>query len=427
MQKLSIYNYLLDSDKIGKFIYNSRTNSFIKISDRLFDKLNSKNIDIELLPENIKSKFEDLKVIVDEAEDIDYFYNKKLAKYVQSFSTQQLILTIATTTKCNFRCPYCYEIGTLKYSSTETINNNIIKYIEKKDAQNIQICWYGGEPLLNFKSIKYITEILKNQYNGKKISYSIVTNGYLLTKEIVEFFKKYKLSQVQITIDGLKETNDKTRILANGKGTFDVIIKNLKYAVQEMNDTIFSIRVNVDKTNIDEYPKLHKFLREELNTSNLYIYHSYITDYTNNLPNCINRHQEFQYNLLLAKEHKIIDFHIYPQFELGGCSADSMNYHVIDPKGHLYKCWNDIGREDRITGTILEKDNIKINYALLSRYIVGSNMYDDEKCKSCFLFPVCKGGCAYHRMRNVNTSICPIIPKDIGSYLELHYQNLTKP
>lgn len=136
--------------------------------------------------------------------------------------------------------------------------DKIICFIENNDAKEVHIKWYGGEPLVNFQSISYISNILKNNYKGKQISYSIVTNGYLIDDKVIEVFRRYKLTSMQITIDGPKEIHDKTRILANGDGTFDTIIENLKIAIPKLPECLFSIRVNIDKKNCYEYPTIKK-------------------------------------------------------------------------------------------------------------------------------------------------------------------------
>lgn len=426
MQKWSRYNYILNSSARGKFIYNSRTNSFTRINEALFNILDKKEIDLRLINDDIKSKLKELKVIVEEKEDDDYYYNKKFTKRCLGFSKKNLSLTIATTTHCNFRCPYCYEECSEKTSLTIEMCDKIVRFIENNDAKDVHIKWYGGEPLLNFKHIEYISNILKNKYKGKKITYSIITNGYLMDKGVVELFRKYKLTSFQVTIDGPKDIHNKTRILANGEGTFDKIVENLENAIKRLPNSICYIRVNLDKKNCYDYPMLHKYLKDKLNYENLYVYHSFIKEYGTKLPDCIQRKNEFSFHEDLINKYGIIDMNLYPKFDIGGCISDHINGFVIDPNGYLYKCWVDIGKQEKIVGTIDDNkyaDNTQIN--LLSRYMVGVDMFNDDKCKKCCLLPVCNGGCNHDRI-NMRKDYCPMRPKDIGKYLELHYQQLKK-
>lgn len=425
METWSRYNYILDSNKLGKFIFNSRTNSFTKIGNNIFEILNKNANDFYLLNKDIKDKFKELKIIVEEKEDDDYYYNKKFYKYLNSFSQNSLLLTIATTTECNFRCPYCFEREVLKATLTKKEEDAIIKFINNNSAKSVSITWYGGEPLLNFKSIKAITEILKNEYNGKKIVYSMVTNGYLLTPQVVDFLKNFRFEYIQVTLDGIKEINDKTRILANGKGSFDVIIKNIEYARSAMPECLFKIRANTDKNNINLYPKLYEFLREKFHESkNIHIYHSFITDYNNNLANCVATSDTHIYNKMLAETENIIDFDTYPEFSIGGCTADSLNGFVIDPKGQICKCWLEVGKPDKVVGSIMDNNSGKFNYNLLSQYMVNSDMYNNQKCKDCFLFPCCPGGCSYQRIEHGHEKACPYTLEEIKTYLELNYAKL---
>ena len=94
-----------------------------------------------------------------------------------------------------------------------------------------------------------------------------------------------------------------------------------------------------------------------------------------------------------------LEVNFRPEYTVGGCGATIVNYFVIGPKGELYKCWNDIGDENFIVGNVVE--NKITNYELLSRYIGGPNMMDDPKCCECKLFPICDGGCAWNRHKNI--------------------------
>lgn len=141
---------------------------------------------------------------------------------------------------CNLRCTYCFEKTKNKTHMSEETGVAALHMLESNllynRAHNIQddkalnIMLFGGEPLLNFKTIKAIME------EGKKITaasvgYQIITNGTILTQEMLDYFKDFVQTggafNVQLSIDGIKETNDQYRIYPDGSGSFDTIAKNI--------------------------------------------------------------------------------------------------------------------------------------------------------------------------------------------------------
>ncbi|MCK5506625.1 MAG: 4Fe-4S cluster-binding domain-containing protein, partial [Thermodesulfovibrionia bacterium] len=114
---------------------------------------------------------------------------------------------------CNLACKYCFE-GKLKgkhYMSSETANQ-LIDFAEKyySRGNNIHIDFYGGEPLLSFNNIKYISGELKAAAEEKDLQYTsgLITNGTLLIKDRVNELMSYGLKDVKVTLDGLKDNHD---------------------------------------------------------------------------------------------------------------------------------------------------------------------------------------------------------------------------
>ncbi|RPH32209.1 MAG: radical SAM protein [Bacteroidales bacterium] len=163
---------------------------------------------------------------------LDFFSDELFEDKNQTEISQ---LTFLCSTSCNLRCKYCYaQEGSYDYPaenmSVDTANKTIDFFVEK--YSNIgSILFFGGEALLNFKLIKSVVERLENFQKLGKISYlpkySLITNGTLLNDEIMKFLSAHEFN-VTVSIDGSKVINDELRVFPNGKGSFDVIIKNIK-------------------------------------------------------------------------------------------------------------------------------------------------------------------------------------------------------
>jgi len=152
------------------------------------------------------------------------------------------------TDDCNLRCKYCKFGGTYDYVKTHIkrnmsyeIINASLRFIANhyKKKETLIIAFYGGEPLLEFKKIKYIVENLNNQY--KNVRYAFTTNGVLLKNEIITFLIKNNFS-IKISLDGPKIAHDRNRITQNGTGSFDLIEKKINM-IKKTNLNFFKKKV----------------------------------------------------------------------------------------------------------------------------------------------------------------------------------------
>lgn len=239
--KWSKYNYILNC-KHGVFVYNSTTNSFLKISKTLLDSLkNIKDWDLEIdeLDEDIKKILVAHNIVVSNDFDNKYLTKLKFIHRRSAFANSQLSLTIATTTDCNFKCPYCYEEGISHTKMDEETETAIIDYINTIKPKSLYITWYGGEPLMNFKTIERLMKNINELSYIEEVKYDMVTNGSLLTEKVGSYFIEKKLKNVQITIDGLEENHNRTRITKNGKSSYRIILSNLDKALEILPDCHF--------------------------------------------------------------------------------------------------------------------------------------------------------------------------------------------
>ena len=182
--------------------------------------------------------------------------------------TDQLRITVLTTLQCNFACDYCIQGDHGDYNknaakmSTETAGR-VAEWAERRlDAlrpESFVLTFFGGEPLLNLPVMYYLAERLwaSCQARGVRMLINVITNGLLLTPEMVNRLNACGLNGIKITLDGDRDTHNRMRPLRGGQGTFDRIIRN----VQEIAHlTRVSIGGNFDMETADSYPALLDFL-----------------------------------------------------------------------------------------------------------------------------------------------------------------------
>lgn len=148
-------------------------------------------------------------------------------------------LTINLSHDCNLRCRYCYADsgsyrGPRRLLSIEK-GRQIIDYFSAVYDNISNIQFFGGEPLLNFHIIGPLCDYIFEVF-GKKCSslpvLSVVTNGTILNKTIVNMIRKYQIC-VTVSLDGLASINDCLRVYKNGSGSFNRIVSNIQILSRE--------------------------------------------------------------------------------------------------------------------------------------------------------------------------------------------------
>ncbi len=179
---------------------------------------------------------------------------------------QQAILQI--TQRCNLRCAYCAYSGRYenrshspKSMSFETAKQAIdMALAHSEDTMNFVLGFYGGEPLLELPLIKQCVDYVKKQAPDRKITYSMTTNGTLLTPEVYGYLINNQFS-ILISLDGPKQIHDQSRKFPNGSGSYDLIMNNIRHIHREYpqshNDLRFNAVINPE-TDDNCLPSLFK-------------------------------------------------------------------------------------------------------------------------------------------------------------------------
>lgn len=298
--------------------------------------------------------------------------------------------TILTTTECNARCTYCYELDIEnKHSMSAETANKIADYIINNGSKMrpLTISWFGGEPLFNKEVINLITTKVRS--SGFELSTSMISNGYLFDDKTIYLAKHvWGLNSIQITLDGTESVYNKTKryIYKDDPNPFKTVINNIHNLIK--NNIFVSIRLNGGVYNSDNLLELVKFLGEEFkdvkNKMQIYVWEIF----TNRA-----RTEEEAQKLFpkLTEIHNLIHelgFNSPQNLENGiktiHCMVDAGNGVIIDPSGNLGLCEH-YPHTDFIGH--IDEPHIK-NFEIIKswRNYTSTN---ESICKTCPIRPIC--------------------------------------
>lgn len=431
LMQWSRYSHLFLSKSHGWLLFNSASGSFLELDDRAAEAVkqiqeNPEAYDFESSPQ-LYLMLRSGGYLVKDGQDDDFYYLLTMKRREQNYVTRTLLLTIAVTRSCNFRCSYCYESDRSGAPMSEEVEEKLLDFIEMHKRQDqLYITWYGGEPLLAIDRIRSIDRKLKERSRAYRAS--VITNGYLLGPDIIRDLNDLNIEHMQITLDGNRDTHDSRRIRLDGGGTFDVILGNLDHLMASDYRGTVSIRVNVDMRNRSEFRDVYCMIRDRFPAEfgkQILVYPGYVKGEGHPDASCFFDSCEMgRFVADLAKEDGIDAMPLLPQRIPAGCTLTKRCAYVVGPQGELYKCWDDIGIPELVVGHI--DDRTDWNMALIARGMEGCSYLNSPQCRECYFFPVCDGGCHKVRLRNLedggNRDSCSYFRDHLEELLELYYE-----
>ena len=360
-------------------------------------------------------------------------------------STDQVRLTVLTTLQCNFACDYCIQGDHGDYNkhaakmSLETAAR-VADWTESRlDAlapSSFVLTLFGGEPLLNLPVAYYLAERLWTacQARGMSMLVNVITNGLLLTEEVVDRLKPYGLNGIKITLDGDRDTHNRMRPLRGGQGTFDRIVANIRRVAHK---TRIAIGGNFDADSVDSYPALLDFLAAEdfapyiskvafkpvIRQSQPAAPKGFIpltavggegkplngacmtsagTGVSRVCDTCNFVDEKMSY---LREETKKRGFHTMDGVHMGPCEIHKKHSYTIGPDGALYACPGFAGESQMSVGHIDAAYQARRSHALEQ----FERLSAWKECHDCAFIPVCAGGCtvaAHNELGDMHAPNC---------------------
>lgn len=360
---------------------------------------------------------EDIKTALEECHTLEkeqmLFTRDVYENAIEHFTQQKTVvkaLCLHIAHDCNLACRYCFAEegeyhGHRELMTYETGKQALDFLIANSGSRvNLEVDFFGGEPLMNWKVIKDLVLYGREQekLHNKKFRFTLTTNGVLLNDEIMEFANR-EMANVVLSIDGRKEVNDHMRPFPKGAGSYDLILPKFQKFAESRNQEKYYVRGTFTRHNLD-------FSEDVLHLADLGFEQISVepvvapdeAEYAireEDLPQIYEEYDKLSREMILREKegrgfnffHFMIDLTGGPCVykRLSGCGSGT-EYLAVTPWGDLYPCHQFVGEDKFLMGNVW--DGIKGTE--IQDEFRKCNVYTKEECKDCFARFYCSGGCA---------------------------------
>ena len=408
------YNIVLDVNSgsvhvVDDIVYDIiplyEDNDTEEIVKKLGDRYKEEDI-LEACAEIEELKREEVLFTEDIYEDyIDKFTKEK----EQSGIVKAMCLHIAHD--CNLACKYCFaeegEYHGRRALMSAEVGKKALDFLVANSGKrrNLEVDFFGGEPLMNFGVVKEIVEYGRQleKEHDKLFRFTMTTNGVLLNDEVQEFVNK-ECGNVVLSVDGRKEVHDMMRPFRNGQGSYDLIMPKFKKIADSRNQMNYYVRGTFTHNNLD-------FSKDVLSLADLGYKQISVEpvvadeseDYAlreEDLPKIYEEYDKLAVEMIKREKegrgfnffHFMVDLTggpcVYKRLSGCGCGTE---YLAVTPWGDFYPCHQFVGHEEFIMGNVYEG----IKTPDIRHMFNESNVYSKDKCKDCFCKFYCSGCLLY--------------------------------
>jgi uncharacterized protein len=416
----------------GKFLlFNALHSSLLEIDQLKASIIASWGDEMEFVENIIRLEQNDLKVLTENFFLVEKDFDELsiIRQRHQDFKRRiseggEFELLINPTNGCNMSCAYCFE------SEDKTANvlrqdviDNILKKVEEEvknprsPIKSIQITWFGGEPLLNPKSIKSLSSKFIDIAQKYHLSYkgAIITNGTLFTPQIWQLFKDCQIKRAQVSIDGSHAEHNARRPLKNNKDSYSTILDNLQAAPADFNITL---RIHADRQVVQSLPSLLDELQERgiwpqrARYIYLHLAQKKYNAFSIEEKGIYLNQQEYAYakytfrKLCQEKYNQwaktnslpaagLRSLYPFPQYPI--CKFAVLPYALaIDDLGFIHKCWECVNDPQTRIQHIRDYDFMYSEYQQWRNF----DKFSYKKCRECKYLPICDSTCVMDHRKN---------------------------
>ena len=356
----------------------------------------------------IDEAYEEMRQLYDENLLFCHEIYREVAKKLHKKSVVKA-LCLHVAHDCNLRCKYCFadtgEFHGHRSIMSAEVGKKAIDFViaNSGERKNIELDYFGGEPLMNFEVVKEITEYAKKEgeKHGKNFRFTITTNGVLLDEKVKEYVNE-NMSNVVLSLDGKKETNDRMRYRVDGSGSYDTIVPKFIDLAESRNQVNYYVRGTFTSKNLHfSEDVLHMADLGFKQTSVEPVVAPETEDYAlkkEHLPVIFEEYDKLaeEYVKRRREGRGFNFFHFMIDLEQGPCVIKRLSgcgsgheYLAVTPEGDIYPCHQFVGNEKFKMGNVFEG----ITKPEIKEMFEKSNVYTKPKCADCFAKFYCSGGC----------------------------------
>lgn len=324
-------------------------------------------------------------------------------------------VSLAVAQKCNLGCTYCYaqqgEFGGAAKDMSREIAERAVDLLVNgaEPGAKLNLAFLGGEPLVNRPVLQAAT-LRAAELAGRRgvaITFSITTNGTLLTEEDANFFEQHGFA-VTVSLDGPREVHNALRPYKSGSGSFDAIMRRVGPLLARQRRMQVSARVTVTPANLELRRALDQFVdagfhsvgfspmlsapsgNAEMQGSDLKVM----------LGEMIDCGREFERRSLAGERYPFANMvNAMREIRRGThrpypCGAGA-GYLGVSADGELAACHRFVGDEAGAMGSLAEGVDLKLQ----TEWLAERHVHRQEPCRTCWARYLCGGGCHHEVIR----------------------------
>lgn len=411
-----IHKFSMFGTNIVLDVYSGAVHVFDDTAFDVIDYYENKNEDeiIQLLQgkhsqEKVKEAYEEISQLVKGG----LLFSEDLYSEISAAGRKPVVkaLCLHIAHDCNLRCRYCFastgDFGTKRTLMPAEVGKRAIDFLIEASGsrKNLEIDFFGGEPLMNFGVVKEITAYAEEKgiEHGKNFRFTITTNALLLNEENKKYINEH-MGNVVLSIDGREEVNDRMRPRVDGSGTYNSVLPHAKDMADSRNQDRYYVRGTFTRENLD-------FSEDVLHLAHLGFKQISVEPVVaakdtgfdireEDVPAACNEYEKLAWEYVKRyKEGKGFNFfHFMMDLSQGPCAIKRLSgcgsgneYLAITPEGDIYPCHQFVGMEDFKMGNLIEGNSLKNE--IRDRF-KNSNVYTKDDCRKCWAKFYCSGGCA---------------------------------